>query len=85
VAEAAEVEVVVEVAEEEALAVGLLEVAVDSLAALGRARVHHSVAALDLAQLIRSAVAVALAQVHRSALVAERGLVQELEPEVQPG
>lgn len=78
------VEEVVEVAEE-ALAEVLLEVAEGSLAALVRARVHHLVEAHELAQLLLSAVALALAQVHHSALVAERGLVQVLEPEVQPG
>jgi hypothetical protein len=82
--EAAEVEEVVEVAVE-ALAVALLEVAEDSLAALVPARVHHSVEARDLVQLLRSAVALALHQVHHLALAADRAPLQVWEREVPLG
>lgn len=75
---------------EEALAVGLREVAEGSLAALDQA--HRLAAALVRARVHPLVEALALAQVHHSALAAERGQVralelvvtQDLQPELAP-
>lgn len=74
-------EVVVAEAAEEALAVGLREVAEGSLAALDQA--HRLAAVLDRVLVHRSVAVLVQAQVPHSALAAERGPAQVLEPEAQ--